>query len=212
MYVFFSEGTLGTDEVTYNISREDGEAAGKSYALTPSGEKEQGNYKVTYKPGTLTIVTAQRTTELSVTSYNGVYDAKKHTITVNGTVDGDQVAYSYDGGKTWVTDLKEYKNVTKGSVAIQVKVTNTNYTPSETILNGTVTITPFPLVVKADDKSKVYGSNDPEFTATETSGLEGKEKPDSQKIDYAFYKKSWRGCWEVIRSQSVEKPHRRTIQ
>ena len=184
------EGTLGTDEVTYNISREDGEAAGKSYALTPSGEKEQGNYKVTYKPGTLTIVTAQRTTELSVTSYNGVYDAKKHTITVNGTVDGDQVAYSYDGGKTWVTDLKEYKNVTKGSVAIQVKVTNTNYTPSETILNGTVTITPFPLVVKADDKSKVYGSNDPEFTATETSGLEGKEKPDSQKIDYAFTRKA----------------------
>ena len=177
------EGTLGTDKVTYNISREDGEAAGKSYALTPSGEKEQGNYKVTYKPGTLTIVAAQRTTELSVTSYNGVYDAKKHTITVNGTVTGDQVAYSYDGGKTWVTDLKEYKNVTKGSVAIQVKVTNTNYTPSETILNGTVTITPFPLVVKADDKSKVFGEKDPKLTATETSGVEGKEKPDSQKIE-----------------------------
>ena len=177
------EGTLGTDKVTYNISREDGEAAGKSYALTPSGEKEQGNYKVTYKPGTLTIVAAQRTTELSVTSYNGVYDAKKHTITVNGTVTGDQVAYSYDGGKTWVTDLKEYKNVTKGSVAIQVKVTNTNYTPSETILNGTVTITPFPLVVKAEDKSKVFGEKDPKLTATETSGVEGKEKPDSQKIE-----------------------------
>ena len=175
-------GTLNGDKITYNISREAGEDVG-NYALTPSGEEVQGNYKVTYKPGTLTIVAAQRTTELSVTSYNGVYDAKKHTITVNGTVAGDQVAYSYDGGKTWVTDLKEYKNVTKGSVAIQVKVTNTNYTPEETILNGTVTITPFPLVVKADDKSKVYGSDDPEFTATETSGVEGKAKPDSQKIE-----------------------------
>ena len=176
------EGTLGNDKVDYKLSRETGEDVG-TYTITPTGDEKQGNYKVTYKPGTLTIVAAQRTTELSVTSYNGVYDAKKHTITVNGTVAGDQVAYSYDGGKTWVTDLKEYKNVTKGSVAIQVKVTNTNYTPSETILNGTVTITPFPLVVTAEDKSKVFGEKDPKLTATETSGVEGKEKPDNQKIE-----------------------------
>ena len=176
------EGTLGNDKVDYKLSREKGKDVG-TYTITPTGDEEQGNYTVTYKPGTLTIVAAQRTTELSVTSYNGVYDAKKHTITVNGTVAGDQVAYSYDGGKTWVTDLKEYKNVTKGSVAIQVKVTNTNYTPSETILNGTVTITPFPLVVTAEDKSKVFGEKDPKLTATETSGVEGKEKPDNQKIE-----------------------------
>ena len=179
------DGTLGNDKVDYTLSRKTGEDVG-TYTITPTGDEKQGNYTVTYKPGTLTIVAAQRTTELSVTSYNGVYDAKKHTITVNGTVAGDQVAYSYDGGKTWVTDLKEYKNVTKGSVAIQVKVTNTNYTPSEAILNGTVTITPFPLVVTADNKSKVYGSDDPEFTATETSGVEGKEKPDNQKIAYTL--------------------------
>ena len=176
------EGTLGNDKVDYKLSREKGKDVG-TYTITPTGDEKQGNYKVTYKPGTLTIVAAQRTTELSVTSYNGVYDAKKYTITVNGTVAGDQVAYSYDGGKTWVTDLKEYKNVTKGSVAIQVKVTNTNYTPSETILNGTVTITPFPLVVTAEDKSKVFGEKDPKLTATETSGVEGKEKPDNQKIE-----------------------------
>ena len=177
------EGTLGNDKVDYKLSREKGEDVG-TYTITSTGDEKQGNYKVTYNPGTLTIVAAQRTTELSVTSYNGVYDAKKHTIEVNGIVDGDKVEYSYDGGKTWVTDLKEYKNVTKGSVAIQVKVTNTNYTPSETILSGTVTITPFPLVVTADNKTKVYGNNDPEFTATETSGVEGKEKPDEQEITY----------------------------
>ena len=176
------KGTLGNDKVDYKLSREKGENVG-TYTITPTGDEKQGNYTVTYKPGSLTIVAAQRTTELSVTSYNGVYDAKKHTIAVNGTVDGDKVEYSYDGGKTWVADLKEYKNVTDGSVAIQVKVTNTNYTPSETILNGTVTITPFPLVVKADDKSKVFGEKDPKLTATETSGVEGKEKPDNQKIE-----------------------------
>ena len=152
------EGTLGNDKVDYKLSREKGKDVG-IYTITPTGDEEQGNYKVTYKPGTLTIVAAQRTTELSVTSYNGVYDAKKHTITVNGTVTGDQVAYSYDGGKTWVTDLKEYKNVTKGSAAIQVKVTNKNYTPEETILNGTVEITPATLTVETPSQTKVYDGN-----------------------------------------------------
>ena len=179
------EGTLGNDKVDYKLSREKGENVG-TYTITPAGEAVQGNYNVTYATGTLTIVAAQRTTELSVTSYNGVYDAKKHTITVNGTVAGDKVEYSYDGGKTWVTDLKEYKNVTNGSVAIQVKVINKNYTPAETILSGTVTITPFPMVVTADNKSKVFGEKDPKLTATETSGVEGKAKPDDQKIAYTL--------------------------
>ena len=151
-------GTLGNDKVDYKLSREKGEDVG-DYAITPAGEEEQGNYKVTYKPGTLTIVAAQRATALSVTSYNGVYDAENHTITVNGTVDGDKVEYSYDGGKTWVTDLKEYKNVTKGSVAIQVKITNKNYTPAETILSGSVTITPAALTITTPKAEKVYDGN-----------------------------------------------------
>ena len=78
---------------------------------------------------------------------------------MNGTVAGDKVEYSYDGGKTWVTDLKEYKNVTKGSEAIQVKVTNKNYTPSETILSGTVTITPATLTITTPKAEKVYDGN-----------------------------------------------------
>ena len=179
------KGTLGNDKVDYKLSREKGENVG-TYTITPTGDEKQGNYTVTYKPGSLTIVATQRTTELSVTSYNGVYDAENHTITVNGTVAGDKVEYSYDGGKTWVTDLKEYKNVTKGSVAIQVKVTNKNYTPAETILSGTVTITPFPMVVTADNKTKVFGEKDPKLTATETSGVEEKAKPDDQKITYTL--------------------------
>ena len=152
------DGTLGNDKVDYTLSRKTGEDVG-TYTITPTGDEKQGNYKVTYKPGTLTIVAAQRGTELGVTSYDGVYDAKKHTITVNGTVAGDQVAYSYDGGKTWVTDLKEYKNVTKGSAAIQVKVINKNYTPAETILSGSVTITPATLTITTPKAEKVYDGN-----------------------------------------------------
>ena len=152
------EGTLGNDKVDYKLSREKGENVG-TYTITPTGDEKQGNYKVTYKPGSLTIVAAQRTTELSVTSYSGVYDAADHTITVNGTVDGDKVEYSYDGGKTWVTDLEKYTNVTEGSVAIQVKVTNKNYTLAETILSGNVEITPATLTVETPSQSKVYDGN-----------------------------------------------------
>ena len=176
-------------EIKYSLSRVQGENVG-DYTITPSGDEVQGNYKVTYNPGTLTITAAARPadSQLGVTSYEGVYDANEHTITVNNVLDGDKVEYSYDGGKTWEGKLKKYKNV--GSASIQVKVTNKNYTPDKTILDGTVTITPFPLVVTADSKTKVYGTADPELTATETSGVEGKEKPDDQKIKYGLSRKT----------------------
>ena len=175
-------GTLNGDKITYNISREDGNDVG-NYALTPSGEEVQGNYTVTYKPGTLTIKASDREKAVEVASYNGVYDAKNHTIEVKNLVAGDVVEYSYDGGTTWVKDLNQYKNV--GSTSIQVKVTNANYADVPQ-LTGNVTITRFPLVVKAEDKTKVYGTADPKLTATETSGVEGKEKPDDQKIKYGL--------------------------
>ena len=98
-------------------------------------------------------------------------------------VDGDQVEYSYDNGTTWTTDLTKYKDVTE--TTILVKVTNANYADVPQ-LTGTVTITRFPLVVKAEDKSKVFGEKDPKLTATETSGVEGKAKPDDQKIAYTL--------------------------
>lgn len=49
-------GALNGDESTiaYTVSRSEGEEAG-TYAITPAGEIEQGNYAVTYVPGTLTI-------------------------------------------------------------------------------------------------------------------------------------------------------------
>ena len=48
------EGTLGKDTVEYTLSRKAGEDVG-TYPITASGKAEQGNYKVTYVAGTLTI-------------------------------------------------------------------------------------------------------------------------------------------------------------
>ena len=48
------EGTVGSDTVSYTVSRAEGEAAGE-YAITPAGDAVQGNYNVSYVPGTFTI-------------------------------------------------------------------------------------------------------------------------------------------------------------
>ena len=148
-------GTLGTDKVTYNLSREAGEDVG-TYPITASGDAIQGNYNVTYHPGTLTITVATRPEDrqLGVTSYEGVYDANDHTITVDNVLDGDVVEYSYDGGETWTTNLNQYKDVTE--TTIKVRVTNANYDPSPVELEGTVKITPATLTVSTPIATKVY--------------------------------------------------------
>lgn len=47
-------GLIGSDTVSYSLSRAAGEAIG-TYAITASGAAVQGNYAVTYMPGTFTI-------------------------------------------------------------------------------------------------------------------------------------------------------------
>ena len=149
------EGTLGTDAVNYILNRETGENVG-TYKILAIGDATQGNYSVTYYPGTLTITAATRPEDkqLSVTSYEGVYDANEHTITVDNVLDGDVVEYSYDGGETWTTNLNQYKDVTE--TTIKVRVTNANYDPSPVELEGTVKITPATLTVSTPIATKVY--------------------------------------------------------
>ena len=149
------EGTLGTDAVNYILNRETGENVG-TYKILAIGDATQGNYSVTYYPGTLTITASTRPEDkqLSVTSYEGVYDANNHTITVNNVLDGDVVEYSYDGGETWTTNLNQYKDVTE--TTIKVRVTNANYDPNPVELEGTVKITPATLTVSTPTDTKVY--------------------------------------------------------
>ena len=149
------EGTLGSDTVNYKLNRETGEDVG-TYKILAIGDAAQGNYSVTYHSGTLTITAATRPEDrqLGVTSYEGVYDANDHTITVDNVLDGDVVEYSYDGGETWTTNLNQYKDVTE--TTIKVRVTNANYDPSLVELEGTVKITPATLTVSTPIATKVY--------------------------------------------------------
>ena len=184
-------GTLGTDKVTYSLSREAGEDVGE-YLITASGDVAQGNYSVSYNPGTLTITAATRPEDkqLSVTSYEGVYDANNHTITVNNVLDGDVVEYSYDDGETWTTNLNQFKDVTE--TTIKVRVTNVNYDPNPVELEGTVTITPKPVTVTANSDSKTYGAVDPEFTATVVGTL------GTDKVTYSLSREAGEDVGEYL--------------
>ena len=145
-------GTTRPDDqkITYKVSRGNQEAAG-TYpdSILVKGDEIQGNYKVTYVPGTFTINQATRDEkDITVKNYKGVYDAASHSIRVNGTADGDKVEYSYDGGTTWSETLNQYTNV-MAETTIKVRVTNPNY--SNVIeKEGTVEITPFEMTVIAN--------------------------------------------------------------
>ena len=167
------EGTLNGDTIEYTVSREPGEYVG-DYVVTATGETAQGNYTVIYQSGIFTITKADRTMAVNVKNYRGEYDADDHTIQVNNTVDGDVLEYSYDGGETWVSDLKTYTDVTNEVVQIFVRVTNSNYEPVEDLL-GTVYIWPKAVQVTAQDNGKVYGESDPKLTATVSGVIEGQE-------------------------------------
>ena len=82
------EGLIGDDKISYELSREKGEEIGK-YAITPTGDKKQGNYEVSYVDGTLTItgegyVTSTKTATSKPA--NGEAYALGETITYEITV------------------------------------------------------------------------------------------------------------------------------
>lgn len=87
-----------------------------------------------------------------------MFDGAYHTPTVNGTIEGDMVSFSAD-----------HRNVTNGPATVTITVTRGAETYT---IDSTVTITPRPVVVTANDASKIYGEADPTLTAAVRS-IEG---------------------------------------
>ena len=133
-------------------------------------------------PGKNVTLTAQWTsTAFKVDDLNDVIysgDSQQLKPVVKDKNNGKKLA---EGTDYTVSYSKDTTNV--GTVTVTVTGKG-NYTGRT--VKKTYQITPFPLVVTADDKEKVYGSTEPELTATETSGVEGKEKPDDQQIKYSL--------------------------
>ena len=155
-------GTLGNDTVEYTLSRKAGEDVG-TYPITASGKAEQGNYKVTYVAGTLTITSK-------------VIDKDGKNVEVNSPTDHEYDSKAHKWSPT-VTDKKSKKKLEAGK-DYEVSYDKDDFTNVGTITvtitgkgnySGTVTrsykITPKSVTVTADNKSKVFGETDPELTA-----------------------------------------------
>jgi len=150
-------GLVGEDTINYSISREPGESVG-SYTITPAGDEVQGNYKVTYETGTLTITPKE--VVVTADDKEKVYGDTDPalTATVTGLVGDDTISYSISRAPG--------ENVGSYTITPAGDEVQGNYTV--TYETGTFTITPKSVVVKADDKEKVFGDTDPALTATVT--------------------------------------------
>ena len=161
-------GTLGNDTVSYTLSRAEGEAVG-TYTITPSGEANQGNYKVSYKTGTFTI-SESGSLVLTADGYEGVYDGKSHAASASASVtEGTTISYQVGNG-AWTTEAPSIKDV--GEQKVNVKAENANYKTASTTV--TLKVTPKAVTVTAENKSKTYGEKDPELTA-QVSGTLGND-------------------------------------
>ena len=139
------------------FSREPGEDVGE-YTITPSGATAS-NYDISYASGTLTIEPAPLTITADDKSKTYGDDDPVFTASYSGFKRGDTAAvvsgltFSREAGE----DVGEYTITPSGATA-------SNYTI--TFASGTLTISPAPLTIKADDKSKTYGDDDPAFTVS----------------------------------------------
>ncbi len=113
MFVVDVAGNIGDDAIRYNVARATGENVG-TYAITPTGDVEQGNYKVTFVSGTFTINPKLVATPTIVLEYDKIpFDntAKTPSIKV------------YDG-ETLITSNEytvEYKdNINPGTATVIV--------------------------------------------------------------------------------------------
>lgn len=96
-------GLYGLDTLTYMISREAGEEVGE-YAIIPSGETSQGNYKVTYVPGTL-IINGLLTVTFDVQGHGDAPDAQYVGYGKKVSEPKEPTAYGWKFGG-WFKDSK----------------------------------------------------------------------------------------------------------
>ncbi len=148
-----SPATAGSDVGTYNI--------------VPAGATAT-NYDITLVNGTLTINKAALT--ITADDFSRAYGAANPTFTAtySGLVAGDDE--SAVNGLT-LTTLATSASARGTYTITAAGATATNY--DITLVNGTLTVTRAPLVITVADKTRVYGSANPAFTASYSGFVNG---------------------------------------
>lgn len=147
-----------------------------SYSIKQTGATAQ-NYVFEYEDGTLTVNKAPLT-----------MTANDKTITYGGTIPTFDA--KYDGLKNnetqpvWKTAPSLSTTATSASKVGTYPITIGNAEAKNyqlTLNNGTLTIGKAELTVKADNKSRIYGDANPEFTLTYTGLKNGETVPEWEK-------------------------------
>ena len=100
-------GSVGFEPIAYTLVRVQGESVGE-YAVAPVGDAVQGNYDVTYVPGTMTV--HPRPVVVMTGSADKVYDGApltKDMGSVSGVLPCDAYTFSVTGT---ITDVGEAEN------------------------------------------------------------------------------------------------------
>jgi len=156
-------GLVGNDTLNYTLERAPGENAGTYDIIVTLGSNP--NYSVTKQDGTLTITPKSIGVKVTAENKTKVYGEADPALTaiVTGLVGNDTLNYT----------LAREPGENAGEYDIIVTLgSNPNYIVSTQ--DGTLTITPKTVIVKADNKTKEYGAADPALTAT-VSGAVGSD-------------------------------------
>ena len=153
--------SLGGTLVFASSAAEASTVAGGPYSITPSGLTST-NYHITFVPGKLTvtpaplIITADDAEKIygaPLPQFTVAYD--KFVLNETSAVLGGALAFASSGSAASSVAGGPYTITPSG-------LTSTNY--KITFAQGKLTVTPAPLVVTADNASKVYGAPLPQFT------------------------------------------------
>ena len=157
-----NSGSLTTQPAITTTATAASRVTGSPYAITASGAADP-NYTIRYVPGTLTVTPAPLT--ITAVDQTKVYGAPLPTLTANysGFVNGDTSA--------GLTTLPTFAT----TAACTCHVSNSPYSitasgaadPNYTIgyVAGSLTVTPAPLTIAANNQTKVYGAPLPTLTA-----------------------------------------------
>ena len=151
--------------ITYTLSRAAGENVGE-YVITPTGDAEQGNYTVTYDTAKFTITRA--VVLVNADAKTKTYGANDPTLTatVTGLQYGEEASViTYTLSRTAGENVGEYV-ITPIGAAVQGNYTVTYDTAKFTITRANA-------IVKADNKTKPFGTADPTLTAMVTGLVNG---------------------------------------
>ena len=131
---------------------------------------ENANYIVVVDNGDL-VIKPVKVEGAAVTATGGSkeYDGKPLYASAQlENADGYTIYYSTNG-ESWQTEAPSVTNVSEGTVKVSVKATKEGHADL-TCDPVQISIIPREVTITVDDKQKLYGANDPDFTGRITSG------------------------------------------